>query len=130
MRVPFKNRHAPAAADWLATENATAQGAPLCRFGKWLPAGVIMQIRFGCCQCKFALVGKVGFYELSFWVPTPIDNALRRAITQSGLSANELCRLTGVPQSTISRFLAGADMRISKASKIAAYLGLSLTKKS
>jgi predicted transcriptional regulator len=58
-----------------------------------------------------------------------IDDALRRAINQSGLTANELHRRTGVPQSTISRFLAGADMRMSNAAKIADYLGLSLAKK-
>jgi len=56
----------------------------------------------------------------------PIDDALRRAIRNCGVSASELERQTGVPQPTITRFLAGADMRISKAAKIAAYLGLSL----
>jgi hypothetical protein len=42
----------------------------------------------------------------------------------------ELARQTGVPQPTITRFLAGADMRMSTAAKIAAFLGVSLhTKK-
>lgn len=57
-----------------------------------------------------------------------LDDALRKAIQNSGLSANELARRTGVPQPTITRFLAGADMRLSTAAKIAAYLGLSLRK--
>ncbi len=57
-----------------------------------------------------------------------IDDALRRAISDSGISASELARKTGIPQPTITRFLAGADMRMSKAAAIAAYLGLSLKK--
>jgi len=61
-------------------------------------------------------------------VQPPLDTALRRAISKSGLSANEIARRTGVPQPTITRFLAGADMRVSNAAKIAAELGLSLKK--
>jgi predicted transcriptional regulator len=57
-----------------------------------------------------------------------LDQSLRRAIKDSGLSDNELARRTGVPQPTISRFLAGADMKLATAAKIAAYLGLSLRK--
>jgi predicted transcriptional regulator len=50
-------------------------------------------------------------------------------MADSGLSANELARRTGVPQPTITRFLNGADMKLSTASKIAAQLGLALVKK-
>ena len=57
-----------------------------------------------------------------------IDDVLRRAIKDSGISASEIARKTGIPQPTITRFLAGADMRMSKAAEIAAYLGLSLKK--
>jgi len=63
-------------------------------------------------------------------VRPPLDDAFRRAIRDSGYSAMELARQTGVPQPTITRFLAGADMRMSTAAKIAAFLGVSLhTKK-
>jgi predicted transcriptional regulator len=51
---------------------------------------------------------------------------LRREIRASGISACELARRTGVPQPTITRFLAGADMKLSTAERIAACLGLSL----
>jgi predicted transcriptional regulator len=57
-----------------------------------------------------------------------LDEALRKAIWESGISACELARRTGVPQPTITRFLADADMRLSTAAKIAAYLGVSLRK--
>lgn len=55
-----------------------------------------------------------------------LEDTLRRAIWNCGLSANELGKRTGVPQPTITRFLAGGDMKLTTASKIAAYLGLSL----
>jgi predicted transcriptional regulator len=55
-----------------------------------------------------------------------LDQALRRAIANCGHSANELAKRTGIPQPTITRFLAGADMKLSTATKIAAYLGLTL----
>lgn len=51
---------------------------------------------------------------------------LRQAIRDSGLSAMRLAELTGVPQPTISRFLSGADMRLSRAMTLADYLGLEL----
>lgn len=51
---------------------------------------------------------------------------LIKAIIASGKSANELARLSGVPQTTISRFLAGKDMGIRKAAKIAIVLGIEL----
>lgn len=57
-----------------------------------------------------------------------LDDSLRRAIRKCGLSANQLAQRAGVPQPTITRFLAGADMKLSTASKIATYLGLSLKK--
>ena len=59
----------------------------------------------------------------------PLDDVLRRAIAGCGLSANQLARRTGVPQPTITRFLAGADMKLSTAERLAAHLGLSLVKK-
>lgn len=58
-----------------------------------------------------------------------IAETLRNAINTCGKSANEIARETSVPQPTISRFLQGADMRLSKAEKIAAFLGLELKKR-
>lgn len=54
---------------------------------------------------------------------------LRDAIRKSGLSANELAAQTGVPQTTLSRFLRGKDMGIHRASKVAEHLGLELKPK-
>jgi predicted transcriptional regulator len=53
-------------------------------------------------------------------------NRLRKAINESGLSAHALAKATGVPQPTITRFLNGADMRLSNADNIASFLGLEL----
>lgn len=58
-----------------------------------------------------------------------IADALRDAIRKSGLSAHKLAKETGVPQPTITRFLAGADMKLVTAEKIAAYLGLELKRR-
>src|SRR5690349_20279137 len=55
-----------------------------------------------------------------------ISSTLRNAIITSGKSANALGKAAGVPQSTIARFLAGADMKLSTASKLAEHLGLQL----
>lgn len=55
-----------------------------------------------------------------------IREELAAAIRNCGKSAYLLSQETGIPQSTISRFLQGADMRISQAEKLAAYFGLTL----
>ncbi len=58
-----------------------------------------------------------------------LGNVLRDAILASGKSANQLAKETGVPQTTLSRFLRGEDMAISKCSKVADCLGLVLSPK-
>lgn len=62
-------------------------------------------------------------------MPAELAETLRNAIRKSGESANALAQATGVPQPTITRFLAGADMKLETASKIAVYLGLELKAK-
>ena len=52
---------------------------------------------------------------------------LRGAIRTSGLSANQLSKRIDLPVPTITRFLLGSDMLLSRAEKIAAYFGLQLT---
>ena len=59
-------------------------------------------------------------------MPNDIAEQLRTAIRTCGHSARMLEKHTGVPHPTITRFLAGADMRISRAAKIAEFLGLDL----
>lgn len=58
-----------------------------------------------------------------------IAEALRAAIHTSGKSANEIAKASGVPQTTLSRFLRGEDMSIHRAAKIANYLGFELKKR-
>ena len=58
-----------------------------------------------------------------------VAESLRRAILNSGLSANQLAKKAGVPQTTISRFLRGKDMGVHRAAKIAAVLGMELKSK-
>lgn len=53
-------------------------------------------------------------------------NDLRNAVAETGKSANEIAKASGIPQTTLSRFLRGDDMSISRAAKLAAYLGLEL----
>lgn len=58
-----------------------------------------------------------------------IANKLRAAIVESGYSANEIAKRTGVDQTTVSRFLRGHDMTIHRAAKIAEFLGLDIIKR-
>ncbi len=53
-----------------------------------------------------------------------INTTIRAEIARRELSANQLARDTGLPQTTISAFLRGADMRGSSLSKLLAVLGL------
>jgi hypothetical protein len=59
-------------------------------------------------------------------MPKELADTLRLAIRKSGLPLLTIAQATGVAVSTLSEFMAGADMRLTNASKIAAYLGLSL----
>jgi hypothetical protein len=59
---------------------------------------------------------------------TTLDAQLRAAIRRSGASAYRLAEETKVPQPTITRFLNGADMKLSTASKVARHLKLRLVK--
>lgn len=59
-------------------------------------------------------------------MPKDIAEELRRVIRECGQSARQLEKETGVPHPTITRFLAGADLRISNAAKLAAHLGVEL----
>ena len=55
-----------------------------------------------------------------------VSNQLRTAIRKSGKSANVLAKESGIPQPTITRFLAGGEMRSNTIDKLAAYFGLEL----
>jgi len=59
-------------------------------------------------------------------MPQDLAGKLREAIAASGIAHNELARQTGVPQPTITRFVNGKDMLLSRATPLAAYFGLTL----
>lgn len=62
----------------------------------------------------------------AFGMGKELAEVLRAAIVKSGISATQLAAQTGVPQPTITRFLNGADMKLSTAQILAAYLKLEL----
>lgn len=59
-------------------------------------------------------------------MPKDMADVLRKAIDSSGLPLLTIAQETGVSPATLSEFMAGADMRLSTASKIAEYLKLEL----
>ncbi len=60
---------------------------------------------------------------------TPLADALRRAIQDSGLSYNALRRLAGVNQAQVSRFMLGErDLTLQVASRLCLVLGCELTR--
>lgn len=64
----------------------------------------------------------------AFCMDDQMAAALRKAIADSGMSANAIAKETGIDQTTISRFILGQDLRLSRAQKIATLLGLKLVK--
>ena len=56
-------------------------------------------------------------------------DTLRDSIRASKKSGNQIAKETGVPQFSVSRFLAGADIRLSSAEKLAAYFGFEFKRK-
>ena len=56
-----------------------------------------------------------------------LTDVLKAALTRSGLTTYRVARGAGVPESSILRFLRGdTSIRLDKADKLAAYLGLHL----
>lgn len=63
-------------------------------------------------------------------MPKELADVVRAAIRRSGITSLDLSRATGVPQPTITRFLRGRDMRLSRAQKLCDYFGLELKPRS
>jgi transcriptional regulator with XRE-family HTH domain len=60
----------------------------------------------------------------------PLTDALKSAMEQSGLTRYEIAKRTGVPPTSLMRFLRGdTSLRLDKADAIANCLGLELVKK-
>ena len=58
---------------------------------------------------------------------TTLTDALKAAIEQSGLTRYRIARGTKIDEATLMRFLRGeTSLRLDKADKLAAYLGLRL----
>ena len=51
---------------------------------------------------------------------------LRKAIDRAGISQYQISKLTGVPQSVVSEFLSGGDLRLATFSRIASLMGFEL----
>lgn len=52
--------------------------------------------------------------------------SLRDAIVESGVSQYQLAKFTGVPQTAISSFLRGSDIRLQTFNRLAAVMGFEL----
>lgn len=59
----------------------------------------------------------------------PISETLRRAIVKSGVPLLVLERETGVPRTSVRRFVAGKHLRTDMADRLAVFFGLHLTKR-
>ncbi|HEY2841809.1 MAG TPA: helix-turn-helix transcriptional regulator [Pirellulales bacterium] len=60
----------------------------------------------------------------------PLTDALKAAIQHSGLTRYEIAKRTGVPPTSLMRFLRGdTSLRLDKADAVADCLGLELVKK-
>jgi predicted transcriptional regulator len=55
-----------------------------------------------------------------------IDEQLRAAINEDGRSAYELAKLAEIETDIVYRFMAGKDIRLATAAKLASVLGLTL----
>ena len=61
---------------------------------------------------------------------SPITDALRRAILDSGLPLLRIAQAAGVERASLSRFVRGMNsLRLDVADKVAAHFGLVLTAK-
>jgi len=58
-----------------------------------------------------------------------LSDVLRAAIADFEPGHNELARKTGVAQPIISRFVAGLDIRLATADKLATFLGVIASRK-
>jgi hypothetical protein len=58
-----------------------------------------------------------------------MGDILREAVRQGGWSSLALSEKTAVPRAHITAFLRGRDLQLSKASALADFLGLELTRK-
>ena len=57
--------------------------------------------------------------------PPLLSEQIRRAVNESGISAKELCRETGIDKAAMSRFRAGkVGLTMENLDKVAAVIGL------
>lgn len=58
-----------------------------------------------------------------------VTETLRRELERCGQTRYKVSRATGIPESVLSRFVHGQPLRGNNLDKLAAYLGLALTRK-
>jgi len=58
-----------------------------------------------------------------------ISDVLRQAIEESGMTRSRISQETGVDESVLSRFMAGANLTMRHADTLAEFLGLELRRK-
>jgi transcriptional regulator with XRE-family HTH domain len=58
-----------------------------------------------------------------------VSQQLREFIAICGMTRYQIAKLTGIEQSVLSRFMAGSSLRSDNVDKIAAILGLELTRR-
>jgi predicted XRE-type DNA-binding protein len=56
-----------------------------------------------------------------------VSEQLRKAIDTSGVSRYRLWKLTGIPQSRLSRFMSGGKLTMDQVDAVCKVLGLTLT---
>lgn len=60
-----------------------------------------------------------------------MSEVIRRAVSKSDHSRYAICKVTGIEQSSLSRFMEGkTSLRLDKADALAEFLGLVLVEKS
>ncbi len=60
-----------------------------------------------------------------------LSDQIRRAVDESGLSRYRICKDLGIPESSLSRFMAGhGAMSLQRIDELAEYLGLELKRRS
>jgi hypothetical protein len=72
---------------------------------------------------------RIGYHpSIQIWISTlmTISDQLRKAIKESKQTQEQIEQKTGVPQSTISRFLNGSNLRIHQCDLLAAHLKMEL----
>lgn len=59
-----------------------------------------------------------------------ISDQIRQAVDASGMTRYAICKMLGIDQATMSRFMAGAGMELANIDRLAGLLGLTIKRPS